>query len=117
MPEFPSPVIRFLPEEFETTRKDLMGRPVANRSFLQGLIRHGGLEMLHVYTPRQKCVGTTFEHLARDLGAIMPIHVIEGHQLDQLAKVGGLLLCDPNLAASARTRSFVGAKAYALTGL
>src|SRR6185437_7158833 len=61
--------------------------------------------------------GTVLEHLARDLGVIMPIRVIEGHQLDQVAKVGGLLLCDPNLAATARTRSFVGARAYALTGL
>ena len=47
----------------------------------------------------------------------MPVRIIEGHQLDQLAEVGGLVICDPNLAAFARRRDFVGARAYFLTGL
>jgi glycosyltransferase involved in cell wall biosynthesis len=117
LPKFSSPAIRFLPGDFETTRQDLMGRLVANRSFLEGLIKYGGLEMLHAYTPQQACLGTTLEQLARDLNASMPFRVIEGHQLDQLTEVGGLMLCDPNLVANARARSFVGARAYALTGL
>lgn len=117
MPKFSSPAIRFLPGDFETTPQDLMGRLVANRSFLQGLIKYGGLETLHVYTPQQTCPGKALEHLARDLDATVPFRIIEGHQLDQLAEVGGLMLCDPNLVANARARSFVGARAYALTGL
>jgi starch synthase len=117
MPKFSSPAIRFLPGDFETTRQDLMGRLVANRSFLEGLIRYGALETLHAYTPQQTCLGTALEHLARDLNASMPFRIIEGHQLDQLTEVGGLMLCDPNLVANARARSFVGARAYTLTGL
>ncbi len=117
MPKFSSPAIRFLPGDFETTPQDLMGRLVANRSFLQGLIKYGGLETLHVYTPQQTLPGKALEHLARDLDAAVPFRIIEGHQLDQLAEVGGLMLCDPNLVANARARSFVGARAYALTGL
>ncbi len=112
-----SPAIHFLPENFETAREELMGRLVANRSFLQGLIRYGELETLYGYTPQQTRLGTAFEDLARDLGANMPLQIIEGHQLDQLAQVGGLVLWDPNLVANARTRSFIGAQAYALTGL
>jgi starch synthase len=117
MPKFSSPAIRFLQGDFETTRQDLMGRLVANRSFLEVLIRYGGLETLHVYTPQQTCLGTALGHLARDLNASMPFRIIEGHQLDRLAEVGGLMLCDPNLVANARARSFIGARAYALTGL
>jgi starch synthase len=116
MPEPSPPAILFLPEAYETARKDLMGRPVANRGFLQGLIRYGGLTTLCGYT-LQAGFGTAFEQLARDLGAGMPVRTIEGHRLDQLAEVGGLVLCDPNMAVFARQRSFVGARAYALTGL
>jgi len=117
MPKFSSPAIRFLPGDFETTPQNLMGRLAANWSFLQGLIKYGGLETLHVYTPQQTCPGMALEHLARDLDATVPFRIIEGHQLDQLAEVGGLMLCDPNLVANARARSFVGARAYTLTGL
>ncbi len=117
MPKSSSPAIRLLPGDFETTRQDLMGRLVANRSFLQGLIRYGGVETLHVYTPQQACLSTALEHFARDLDASIPLHIIEGHQLDRLTEVGGLMLCDPNLVDNARARSFVGARAYALTGL
>jgi alpha-maltose-1-phosphate synthase len=116
MPEPPAPAILTVPEAFETTRKDLMGRPVANRGFLQGLIRYGGLATLHGYAPGAD-LGTGFEQLARDLGADIPVRTIEGHRLDQLADVGGLAICDPNLATFARQRSFVGHRAYALTGL
>jgi alpha-maltose-1-phosphate synthase len=116
MPEPSSPAIRFLPEAYETVRKDLMGRPVASRGFLEGLIRFGGLATLHGYTPRAR-FEAQFEQLARDLGAGMPVRIIEGHRLDQLAEVGGLAICDPNLAAFARQRSFVGARAYFLTGV
>jgi alpha-maltose-1-phosphate synthase len=117
MPELFPPAILFLPESYETARKDLMGRPVANRGFMQGLIRYGELETLHGYTTQQGRFGKEFEQLARDLGASMPIRVIDGHRLDQLAEVGGLALCDPNIAAFARQRSFVGSRAYALTGV
>jgi starch synthase len=117
MPKFSTPAIRFLPGDFETTHQDLMGRLVANRSFLEGLIKYGGQDMLHAYTPQQACLGTALEQLARDLNANMPIRIIEGHQLDRLTEIGGLMLCDPNLVANARARSFVGARAYTLTGL
>ena len=117
MPESFTPAIRFIADAFKTAREDLMGLPVANQGFLQGLIKYGGLETLHGYTSQQPRFGTAFEQLARDLGATMPIRVIDGHRLDQLAEVGGLALCDPNIAAFARQRSFVGSRAYALTGL
>lgn len=117
MPESFTPAIRFLADAFKTARQDLMGLPVANQGFLQGLIKHGGLETLHGYTPQQARFGTAFEQLARDLGATMPIRLIDGHRLDQLAEVGGLALCDPNIAAFARQRSFIGSRAYALMGL
>jgi alpha-maltose-1-phosphate synthase len=116
MPELSPPAIFFHPEAYETARKDLMGRPVANRGLLQGLIRYGELAALHGYTP-QAGFGPVFEQLARDLGASMPVRIIEGHRLDQLAEIGGLVLCDPSMAAFARQRSFVGARAYSLTGL
>src|SRR5438045_841043 len=93
MPEPPSPAILFHPEAYETTRKDLMGRPVASRGFLQGLIRYGGLPMLHGYMP-QAGFGTAFEQLARDLGASIPVRIIEGHRLDELAAIGTLVLLD-----------------------
>jgi alpha-maltose-1-phosphate synthase len=104
------------PEGRETARKYLMGRLVANRGFLQALIRYGGLRTLHGYMPRAH-LGTAFEQLARELGATMPIRIIEGHRLDQLAEVGGLILSDPSIAMRASQRSFVGARAYVLTGL
>jgi alpha-maltose-1-phosphate synthase len=116
MPKPSPPAIYFIPDAYETARKDLVGRLVANRGFLQGLIRYGGLATLHGYTPQAR-FGTAFEQLARDLGASMPIHVIEGHRLDQLAEVGGLVLCDPAMATFARQRSFVGARAFTITGL
>jgi glycosyltransferase involved in cell wall biosynthesis len=93
-----------------------MGRPVANRGFLHGLIRYGGLATLYGYTPRAQ-YGAELEQLAADLGAGMPVRIIEGHRLDQLTEVGGLVLCDPKLAIFARQRSSVGSRAYILTGL
>lgn len=121
MPEAFTPAIRFVPNGYQTTPDAIVGRQVANRGFLQGLIRYGGLTTLYGYLPHyvpQKAdFGTTFEQLAHDLGATMPVHIIESHRLDQLAEVGGLALCDPNLVASARRRSLVGHRAYALTGL
>jgi alpha-maltose-1-phosphate synthase len=117
MPSPSAPAILFLPEGYQTTQADLMGLRVANRSFLQGLIRHGGLNTLHGYAPQQASFDTAFEQFARDLGARVPICVIEGHRLDQLAVVGGLLILDPNLAAFARHRSFLGSHAYTLTGV
>ena len=117
MPESFTPAIHFLADAFRTARQDLMGLPVANQGFLQALIRYGDLETLHAYTSNRAHFGQTFEHLARDLGATMPIRVIDGHRLDQLAEVGGLAVCDPNIATFARQRSFIGSRAYALTGL
>ena len=117
MPESFIPAIRFVEDAFKTARENLMGLPVANQGFLQGLIKYGGLETLHGYTSQQSHFGTAFEQLARDLGATMPIRIIDGHRLDELAEVGGLALCDPNIAAFARQRSFVGSRAYALTGV
>jgi glycosyltransferase involved in cell wall biosynthesis len=61
--------------------------------------------------------GTAFEQLARDLDASMPVHIIEGHRLDQLAEIGSLILPDPNMAGFARQRSFVGPRAYSLMGV
>jgi alpha-maltose-1-phosphate synthase len=116
MPEPPSPAILFHPEAYETARKDLMGRPVASRGFLQGLIRFGGLPMLHGYMPQAR-FDALFEQLARDLGGSMPVRIIEGHRLDQLAELGGLFLFDPNMAVFARQRSFLGPRAYFLTGV
>ena len=103
-------------EAYETLPEHLLGRLVANREFLHGLIRYGGLATLHAYTPRAD-LGTAFEKLARDLGATMPIRIIDGHRLDELAEIGGLAICDPNLIGFARQRSLVGPRAYALTGL
>ena len=91
MPSPSAPAILFLPGGYQTTQADLMGLRVANRSFLQGLIRHGGLNTLHGYAPQQASFDTAFEQFARDLGATVPIRIIEGHRLDQLAEVGGLL--------------------------
>jgi alpha-maltose-1-phosphate synthase len=113
----PSPAILFLPAGYQTSQADLMGLRVANRSFLQGLIRHGGLNTLNGYVPQQGICTAAFEQLARDLGADVPVRMIEGHRLDQLAEIGGLVVPDPNLAAFARHRSFIGAQAYALTGV
>jgi glycosyltransferase involved in cell wall biosynthesis len=93
-----------------------MGRPVANRGFLHGLIRYGRLATLHGYTPRAD-YGAELEQLASDLGAGMPVRIIEGHRLDQLTEVGGLVLCDPKLSIFASQRSSVGSRAYFLTGL
>jgi alpha-maltose-1-phosphate synthase len=117
MPSSSAPAILFLPGGYQTNQSDLMGLRVANRSFLQGLIRHGGLNTLHGYAPQQASVDTAFEQFARDLGATVPICTIEGHRLDQLAEVGGLLLLDPNLGDFARHRSFLGSHAYTLTGV
>jgi len=111
-----SPVIHFIPGGYDAAGGNLMGRSVANRSFLQGLIRYGALEALYGYTQRAQ-LGTVFEQLARDLGATMPVHTIELHRLDQLAQVGGLDLRDPSIVAAARQRTFVGPRAYALTGV
>jgi starch synthase len=113
----PSPAFLFLPEGYQTTQPDIMGLRVANRSFLQGLIRHGGLDILRGYAPQQEGFSTSFEQIARDLGAEVPVRMIEGHRLDQLAEVGGLVALDPNLATFARHRSFIGSRAYALTGV
>jgi alpha-maltose-1-phosphate synthase len=110
------PAIRFTPEAYETARKDLMGRPVANRGFLQGLIRYGGLATLYGYMPNASS-SAAFEQLVGEIDDTMPVRIIEGPQLDRLAEVGGLILCDPALASFARQRSFVGGRAYALTGL
>jgi starch synthase len=117
MPKSFTPAIRFTADAFKTARQDLMGLPVANQGFLQGLIKYGSLEALHGYTLQQARFGAAFEQLARDLGATMPVRAIEGYRLDQLMEVGGLALGDPNVAAFARQRSFVGPRAYALTGL
>src|SRR5689334_12869756 len=115
MQESAPTAVLVLPEGYETNRLDLRGRPVANRGFLQALIRYGGLEVLYGYTSRPAVTGAAFEQLARDLGATMPIHVVD--RLEQLAEIGGLDIRDPSLAIAARQRSFVGPRAYALTGV
>lgn len=116
MPEPSAPAILFLPDGYQTTQTDLNGLRIANRGFLQGLIRHGGLEKLYGYAP-QNASFAAVQQLARDLGATMPVCMIEGHRLDLLAEVGGLVLPDPNLAAFARQRSFLGSHSYVLTGI
>ena len=105
MPECFTPAILFYPNSFGTARQDLVGRLVANRAFLEGLIKYGDLGMLYGYTTQQAQYGTAFEQLARDLGATMPVRVIDGHQQNQLAEVGGLAICDPNIVAFARQRA------------
>jgi alpha-maltose-1-phosphate synthase len=111
-----APAILIFPRLFDTAGKELVGRLVANRSFLQGLIRHGGLATLHGYAPLAG-TGEACEQLARCLGAAMPVSIIKGFRLDQLADIGGLVVPDPNLNAFARHRSFVGHRAYFLMGL
>jgi alpha-maltose-1-phosphate synthase len=116
MPETFSPAVVFSPNGYEATASALFGLNVANQGFLQGLIRHGGLETLHGYL-WQAGLDTKFEQLIRDLGTTMPVRIIQPHRLDQLAKLGVLHLGDPQLASAARRRSFVGPRAYALTGI
>ena len=119
MSETIPPALLVVPEGYETDRPDLMGRPVANRGFMQGLIKYGGLETLYGYAPHAPAgaapAGAAFERLARDLGATMPVRVID--RLQQLAELGGLDLRDPGLAVAARRRSFAGSHAYCLTGI
>jgi hypothetical protein len=117
MPKAFTPAIRFVADAFKTARQDLMGLPVANQGFLQGLIKYGNVETLYGYTSQQTRIGTALEQLARDLGATTPVRVIDGHRLDQLGEVARLAACDPNIAAFARRRSFVSPRAYALTRL
>jgi alpha-maltose-1-phosphate synthase len=114
MPEPSPPAIYFA--RFEPKPEIIVGLQVANRGFLQGLIRYGGMTTLYGYMPQQ-AFGTRFEQLARDLGAAMPVRIIEPHRLDQLAEVGNLAICDPNLARFAKQRSFASHRDYALTGL
>ena len=64
MPLPSAPAIVFLPEGYQTTKADLVGMRVANRSFLQGLIRYGGLNILHGYAPQQASFATAFEQLS-----------------------------------------------------
>ena len=40
-----------------------------------------------------------FEQLVGEIDDTMPVRIIEGPQLDRLAEVGGLILCDPALAS------------------
>src|SRR3977135_2176813 len=56
------------------TRKDALGRLVANRGFVHGLIRfrYGGLATLHGYTPQAR-FATALERFVRDLGATVPV--------------------------------------------
>jgi starch synthase len=115
MPEPSPPAIYFA--RFETKPETIYGLQVANRGFLQGLIRYGGLMTLYGYMPQQARSGTLFEQVARDLGAAMPVRIIESHRLDQLAEVGNLTILDPRLAKFARQRSFARHRDYALTGL
>jgi alpha-maltose-1-phosphate synthase len=116
MPETFSPAIAFAPPGYEATAADLFGLNVANQSFLQGLIRHGRPESLNGYLIHAG-LEAEFQRLVQRLGPTMPVHVVQPHRLDQLAKLGGLHLLDPQLAQAARRRSFVGAGAYTLTGL
>jgi glycosyltransferase involved in cell wall biosynthesis len=116
MPEVFAPAICFAADGYEATAAALYGLNVANQGFLQGLIRHGGLETLHGYLS-QADLDAKFEQLVRDLGVTMPVRAIQPHRLDQLAKLGILHLGDPQLASAAQRRSFVGPRAYALTGI
>ena len=93
-----------------------MGLRAASQSFLQGLIRHGGLETLYGYTAEARG-REAFEQLTRELGATMPVRVIEPHRLDQVAELGSLILSSPNLWLLSAQRSFIGHHAYALTGV
>ena len=54
-----------------------MGRLVANRGLLQGLIRYGGLAALHGYTPKA-AFGAAFEQLAHDLDTTRPCTLLRG---------------------------------------
>jgi alpha-maltose-1-phosphate synthase len=111
-----SPAVAFAPGGYEATAGAVFGLAVANQGFVQGLVRHGGLGTLHGYL-LQAGLDTQLEQFARDLGATLPVRVIQPHRLDQLAELGVLHLGDPRLANAARRRSFVGHRAYALTGI
>jgi glycosyltransferase involved in cell wall biosynthesis len=106
----------YLEGSYETTSGP-WGAQVASRDFLQGLIRHGRLETLHGYMGDRHAKATAFERLARDLGATIPVRTIQPHRLNQVAELGVLFFSGPNLAKAATQRSFVGSRAYALTGV
>jgi glycosyltransferase involved in cell wall biosynthesis len=112
-----SPAILYAKGSYETDAEKLMGAHVASRNFLQGLISHSRLKTLHGYMGSRNVAAAAFERLARDLGAGMPVHTIQPHRLDQVAELGVLVFSDPNLADAAVKRSFVGSRAYALTGV
>ena len=94
-----------------------MGAQVASHEFLRGLIRHGQLETLHGYMEAYNVKATAFERLARNLGATIPVRTIQPYQLNQVMELGVLFFGSPDLVAPARRRSFVGPRAYALTGV
>jgi glycosyltransferase involved in cell wall biosynthesis len=116
LPTIISPALLYQGGNYEI-RSQLMGAQVAGRDFLQGLIRHGRLEMLHGYMGDRHVKATAFERLAHDLGATMPVHTIQPHRLNQVAELGVLFFSSPDLGRVARQRSFVGSRAYALTGV
>jgi alpha-maltose-1-phosphate synthase len=112
-----SPAIRFHPECFNIAHGTLVGRLMANRGFLRALIEHGGLDALYGYMLTRDISQADFEKVAHELGATVPIYAIHPHRLDQIAERAILLIDDPLIAQAARLRSFVGHRAYALTGI
>jgi starch synthase len=112
-----TPAIRFHPESHVIARQDLAGRHMANHEFLRALIRHGRLEELHGYMLTADLPKSALENFTRGLGATIAVHSIQPGRLDLLAERGGLSLDDPMIATAARLRSFVGHRAYALTGI
>ncbi len=112
----PNAAIAYSPAGFDTSADRLMGRQAAGEGFLEGFVRHSGVDTLFCYT-RAKPAFDDFVARTSRVGLNAPARLIPESRPDLLRRPGCLYLSSPILAPQALRRATVGTTAYSLCGV
>jgi len=114
--------ILFEPNAFDGDRKQVMGRHIAGAGFLEGFVRHSGVDryvgvgMRSGHEPvfrRQVAKATA----GRPDLAALPVEVLAPQNLRRLGAIGTFQLPDPQLTPFATARRHGDQRAYSLCGV
>lgn len=113
----PNAAIAYHPESFDTSAERLMGRQAAGEGFLDGLVRHGGIEPLYCFARTKAAVDDFIARVSRISTRLPRIEHIPESRPDRLRLPGCLHVPSPMLGPLAARRAGLEPTAYSLCGV
>lgn len=109
--------IAFLPDAYDTSGEQLMGRHAAGESFLRGFLRYADVDKFLFWNAGTTPVALADALLRRIEAPSKPVVWLDRARFSRIAEAGCLYSPQPDIAAQAWIRRLAGQRRYSLCGL